>query len=212
MRRALITGGTGAVGREVVRQLSAAGVSVLFTYHRNQELANVLTQEYGAAALQVDLAGAEAPQRVVEAARGSDVFVHCAQTLSPDWQPTLAVNVLAAVTITESLAPADTVLVGTQIGARASGLPLAFLGAQGLTAAVVSGLARQLRRRVNMVSLGLLDEGLSAGFDKGIRELFVAHSAVGRLGTPAEVARAIVWLALHNTYMTGKVLPVSGGL
>ena len=37
-------------------------------------------------------------------------------------------------------------------------------------------------------------------------------SALRRTGTPAEVARAVAWLALDNRYMTGRVIPVNGGL
>ena len=39
-----------------------------------------------------------------------------------------------------------------------------------------------------------------------------SFSALRRLGTAAEVAAAVTWLALANTYMNGKILPVNGGL
>jgi 3-oxoacyl-[acyl-carrier protein] reductase len=41
---------------------------------------------------------------------------------------------------------------------------------------------------------------------------YKAFSAMRRLGTPAEAAKAILWLALENTYMNGKVLSVNGGI
>ena len=39
-----------------------------------------------------------------------------------------------------------------------------------------------------------------------------SFSALRRRGTAAEVATAVAWLALENTYMNGKILPVNGGL
>jgi 3-oxoacyl-[acyl-carrier protein] reductase len=41
---------------------------------------------------------------------------------------------------------------------------------------------------------------------------FHEFSALRRSGTPAEVARVIAWLALRNEYMSGKVVPVNGGI
>jgi NAD(P)-dependent dehydrogenase (short-subunit alcohol dehydrogenase family) len=38
------------------------------------------------------------------------------------------------------------------------------------------------------------------------------HSALHRLGTAREAARSILWLALENRYMSGKVLAVNGGI
>ena len=41
---------------------------------------------------------------------------------------------------------------------------------------------------------------------------YKSFSALRRIGTAAEAARAIAWLALENTWMTGKVVPVNGGI
>jgi len=41
---------------------------------------------------------------------------------------------------------------------------------------------------------------------------FERLSAIGRAGKAEEVARAIVFVALENSYMTGQVFPVHGGL
>ena len=66
--------------------------------------------------------------------------------------------------------------------------------------------------RANVAALGLLDAGLSAGLDERARRDYLTFSAYRRLGTPAEVAPAIVWLALDAKAMNGKVLAVNGGV
>jgi 3-oxoacyl-[acyl-carrier protein] reductase len=66
--------------------------------------------------------------------------------------------------------------------------------------------------RANMIALGILDQGLSGGMDEALLADYRRFSALRRTGTPAEVARAAVWLALDNRYMTGRVIPVNGGL
>lgn len=208
-RVALVTGGTGVVGREVVRLLTAAGHQVTFTYCAAAEHARVLELEHGARGVRADFS-AGAP-----ALDAADLLVHCAHSLTDDAMRAFKINCLAPVEMTRAMQPRDAVFVGSTIGTQTRGVPLSFVGCQGHNAAVVAGLARELGRggsRVNMMSLGLLTAGVSMRFDAALRAQFVAHSAVGRLGSPEEAARAIVWLATENTYITGKVVPASGGL
>ena len=66
--------------------------------------------------------------------------------------------------------------------------------------------------RANLLALGILDEGLSRGMDEALLADYRRFSALRRTGTPAEVARVVAWLALDNRYLTGRVIPVNGGL
>ena len=92
---------------------------------------------------------------------------------------------------------------------------MAYAASQGTLAAMTMALAKELGPHgvhINMLALGLLDAGLSLGLTPKLREDFLAFSALRRFGTPDEVARAIVWLACHNRYLNGKVIPINGGL
>ena len=66
--------------------------------------------------------------------------------------------------------------------------------------------------KVNLVAVGLLDAGLGKELGAAMVADYRSFSALRRLGTAAEVAAAVAWLALENTYMNGKILPVNGGL
>jgi 3-oxoacyl-[acyl-carrier protein] reductase len=66
--------------------------------------------------------------------------------------------------------------------------------------------------RINMVALGLLEGGLSRQIAPALVADYKTFSALRRLGQPDEAARVILWLALENTYVNGKVLSVNGGL
>jgi 3-oxoacyl-[acyl-carrier protein] reductase len=84
-----------------------------------------------------------------------------------------------------------------------------------MLAALTMALAKELGPRgirVNMAALGVLDSGLSRDLDIKLLADYQVFSALRRCGTPAEAARAILWLALENSYMNGKVLPVNGGI
>jgi NAD(P)-dependent dehydrogenase (short-subunit alcohol dehydrogenase family) len=76
--------------------------------------------------------------------------------------------------------------------------------------ALTRGLARELapRVRVNAVAPGVV--AWSNQFTKSQRRSRLAQIPLNRIGTPEEVARAVVFLA-ESEYLTGVVLPVDGG-
>ncbi len=233
LRRALVLGGSGHVGQAVVRALRAADVPTTFTWHRNAEVAQTLALETRATAVQVDLRAASAVALLattMDSDAMPNVVVHCAAVAPVGslatagmaaFDDALAVNGRSAYAVGlvfgEAMAAAgggDIVLVGALDRGQSLPLPVAFAASQGLLGALTTALAKELAPRgvrVNLVALGMLQGGLSQRLDAALRDQFLAFSALRRPGTAAEVARAIVWLALHNTYMAGKVLPINGG-
>ena len=76
-------------------------------------------------------------------------------------------------------------------------------------------LARETARKgvtVNTVSPGYCDTPMVAAVSAEIRAQIVAGIPVGRLGSPADIARAVAFLAAEDAgYITGANLPVNGG-
>jgi len=116
------------------------------------------------------------------------------------------------------LAPAGSITFVTAISARAANPGTAGLAA--INAAIegmVRPLAVELRpRRVNAVSPGVVDtpwwdRRLAGDQKRAAFERFAASAPAGRVGRPEDVAQAIVFL-VGNTYMTGCILEVDGGL
>lgn len=117
---------------------------------------------------------------------------------------------------------ASVILVTSTI--NESGVP--GLAVYAATKAAVRSLARSLaaelmprRIRVNAISPGIIDTPIFDRLgmaDQQVRVLkrdLEGQVPMGRLGTPAEIARAAVFLASDDSsYMTGCELPVSGGL
>ena len=230
-KSALVFGGTGTVGREVVRGLARAGVPTTFTFHRSSERANALASELSQHAVAVNLADAGAVRELVRGLpERPEVFVHCAATRrtaraievsNAEWTETLAVNGQSAFVACRELFGAGdageshAVLVGALDRAQSLPLPVAFAASQGLLSAMTMALAKELGPsglRINMVALGILDAGLSATLDARVKADFLAFSALRRNGTAVEAARAILWLALENSFMSGRVLSVNGGI
>lgn len=225
MRRALVFGGTGAVGREVLRELAQAGVPATFTYLRSADRARALASEFLHRAVPVDLADEAAVAALVRGLEETPtVLVHAAAVLgSPEeFKRVQAVNVTSAFVAVRELAPrmeraggGDIVFIGALDRTQSLPLPAAFAASQGALAAMAMALAKELGPkgiRVNLLASGLLNDGLSRGLDRKLIEDYKAFSALRRTGTAAEVARAVRWLALETTYMSGKVVPVNGGI
>jgi 3-oxoacyl-[acyl-carrier protein] reductase len=66
--------------------------------------------------------------------------------------------------------------------------------------------------RINMLALGVLAGGISTQLASRRKKDYETFSALRRPGTADEAARAIAWLALENTFIQGKVVPVNGGI
>ena len=232
-RRALVLGGTGRVGAAVLAELARAGVPAWFTFHRNGELAAELAAG-GAHPHALDLRRPQDIRALIatmaEADQLPDVLIHCAA--HPDWRSledvddtgwddVQAVALRAPFLAIQALAPrlggrgADVVLCAGLSAAR----PVPAQPQAAAAHAGLAGLARSLARslgpqhiRVNVVAVGILDGGTADRIDAKFARDHRRFAALGRTGTASEVAKAIVWLALDNSYMSGTVLPIAGGI
>ena len=232
---ALVFGGSGTVGSAVVRALSATETPCHFTYFRSPEKAAQLTAECRQSiAHSVDLRDPAAIRALFRSFDADGVlprlFVHCAAISQPrqlaqisdgDWDEVVAVGCRSALIACQELQPrlgkagGDIVLVGALDRGQSLPLPVHFAAAQGMLGTMAMALAKELgpaNIRVNLLALGPLESGLSQQLPPAAISDFKAYSALRRLGTANEVARAVLWLGQRNTFMTGKVLSVNGGL
>jgi acetoacetyl-CoA reductase len=77
-------------------------------------------------------------------------------------------------------------------------------------------LAREVAARgvtVNTISPGYVDTPMTRAIPDAVRERIVASIPAGRIGQPADIARAVAFLCADDAgYLTGINLPVNGGL
>jgi 3-oxoacyl-[acyl-carrier protein] reductase len=223
VRHALVFGGTGTVGREVLRAFAERRIPTTFTYFRAADRALVLSEEFGQRSLPLDLADETALRALLRGMEEAPrIVVHAAAILSDDFRASQTVNVESAYTAVRELAPrmeraggGDIVFLGALDRTQSLPLPVAFAASQGALAAMTMALSKELGPRgirVNMIAAGLLGDGLSRGLEPGLLTDYKAFSALRRTGSAAEVARVVRWLACENTYMSGRVVPVNGGI
>ena len=91
-----------------------------------------------------------------------------------------------------------------------------YCAAKAGVAGLTRSLARELGSRnitVNCVAPGFIDTDMTRLLDEKQRELMLANVPLGRLGTPEDVAAAVLFLASSSAaYVTGTTIHVNGGM
>jgi 3-oxoacyl-[acyl-carrier protein] reductase len=84
-------------------------------------------------------------------------------------------------------------------------------GVIGLTKALAKELGPS-NIRVNCIAPGVIDTDMMSGFDNETKNSLIDETPLLRLGTPEDIAKAVVFLADENSFITGQVLGVNGGI
>ncbi|MEO7050267.1 MAG: acetoacetyl-CoA reductase [Rhodanobacter sp.] len=240
-RTAIVTGGIGGLGTEICRRLAQAGRQVVAVdlAARAERLAafrRELADLDGAIAFEpADVSDFDSCQQLaarVEQQYGSiDIVVNAAgitrdaslRKMTPQqWHELMHVNLDGVFNLCRNVVEGMTARgfgrivnissVNGQTGQFGqTNYSAAKAGVHGFSMA----LARETARKgvtVNTVSPGYCDTPMVAAVSAEIRAQIIAGIPVGRLGSPADIARAVAFLAADDAgYITGANLPVNGG-
>ena len=107
------------------------------------------------------------------------------------------------------------VLLGAIDGIKPVPAPVHFAASQAALKGMTEALAKELGHHnvcINLVALGILQGGLSENLGQELKDAYLTHCCLKRLGTMQEVAELVAFLVLENTYVTGQTLILDGGL
>jgi 3-oxoacyl-[acyl-carrier protein] reductase len=237
-RRALVTGGSGALGGAIARQLASQGCEVLV--HANANIANaqavaeaIVAAGGRATAVAFDVADAEGTRAALEAildAGAIQVLVNNAGIhddgpfpglTRAQWTRVIDVSLNGFFNVTQPLAMPmartrwGRIVTLSSVSARLGNRGQSnYAAAKGAVEAASRSLARELGSRgvtVNCVAPGIVASGMSDGvFDA---KTVAALVPLQRAGTVSEVAALVGFLASDDAgYITGQVIPVDGGM
>ena len=81
--------------------------------------------------------------------------------------------------------------------------------------AMTKSLAQEMAGRnilVNSIAPGFIETDMTDELPEEIQAGILARVPLGRMGTPADIADAVAWLATRANYVNGTVLHVNGGM
>jgi 3-oxoacyl-[acyl-carrier protein] reductase len=239
---ALVTGSTRGIGWATAERLAEHGATVVVNGHSGQRQIDTraaeLRERFGGdhAGLIFDVADPAAVSVALRDLFGRfrrlDVLVNNAGILddgllgmidATSAERTYAVNAIGVLNVMQASArllargePGAIVNVASIIGVVGNSGQVAYGGSKAAVIGMTRSAAKELAAagvRVNAVAPGFIDTDMVRQLPDGVYEHRVASVALGRIGTPQEVAGAIVWLASPEaTYVTGQVLGVDGGI
>ena len=232
----VVLGATGGIGAETARRLRDAGARLVVAARDEQRL-TALSDELGAVPVAGDAREFEAVERAVQAAVKEhgriDGIVNCVgsillkpahTTTAEELDDVVRTNLFSAFGAVRAAGRAmrrgggSVVLVSTAAARIGLANHEAIAAAKGgVTGLALSAAATYAPKgiRVNVVAPGLVDTPLTERITStpAAREASESMHALGRLGTPGDVASAICWLLdPANSWVTGQVLGVDGGL
>jgi len=239
-RIVVVTGAGTGIGRATARAFAAGGAQVLAVGRRAEPLHETAAGHPRITPLSADITAEGEPERIVRTAREAhgrlDVLVNNAGivrggalgALTPEMiDPQIATNLIAPILLAQAALPlleasgGVIVNVSTSVGQRAWPGNAVYAATKTALELLTRSWAVELAPRgirVVAVAPGAIDtpigehQGLTPERRAAVREWQLAHTPLGRIGQPEEVARAITQLASSDaSFTTGVVLPVDGG-
>jgi 3-oxoacyl-[acyl-carrier protein] reductase len=236
-KAALVTGASGGIGGAIARALHGRGARVALSGTREPAL-RALADELGegAAVAVADLAAPAAAEGLIRAVEewfgGLDILVNNAgvtrdglllRMKDEDWAHVLEVDLTAGMRLARAALrgmmkrrQGRILSIGSVVGTTGNAGQTNYAAAKAGLVGFTKALAAEVASRgitVNCIAPGFVVTPMTDALDDAQRSAITQRIPLGRLGTPADVAAAVVYLAADEAgWITGQTLHVNGGL
>ncbi|HVU06009.1 MAG TPA: 3-oxoacyl-ACP reductase family protein [Polyangiaceae bacterium] len=238
---AIVTGASRGIGRATAEALAERGAHVVVCYVNGEEAARAvaagITEKGGRAeTLRLDMADSPGSEKAINeiakrlgrldilvANAGISIDALLLRLKDEDLAKTLSVNVGGAVACAraavKTMMRAKTgriVFVSSVVGEMGNAGQTAYAASKAALLGVAKSIAREYASRnvtVNAVTPGYIETDMTSALTEEQRAAMMTGVPLGRAGSPADVAAAIVFLASDEaSYVTGQVIRVNGGM
>ena len=235
MKTVLITGGSRGIGADMVYRFARDGYAVAFVYHKAHEAAASVAREAGAFAICADISMPDEARRAVAEAKEKlghiDVLINNAAVAGfrlftditdEEWNRFIGVNLSGAFYLSRAVLPdmisrksGSIINISSMWGQVGASCEVHYSAAKAGLIGLTKALAKEVGPsgiRVNCIAPGVIDTEMNAVLQEDDRRALIEETPLMRLGTPADVAAAALFLAGEGaSFITGQVLGVNGG-
>lgn len=234
---ALVTGASGGIGAEIARALHGAGATVGLSGTRVEPL-EALAAELGdrAHVLPCNLSDNDAvaalPKQAAEAMGSVDVLVNNAgitrdnlfmRMSDEEWQAVLNVNLTSTFRLCKGVIRGmmkarwgRIVNISSVVGATGNPGQANYAASKAGVIGMSKSLAYEVASRgitVNAVAPGFIATAMTDSLTDDQKAAIMGQIPTGRMGTPQEIASAVLYLASNEAgYVNGTTLHVNGGM
>jgi len=237
-KKALVTGALRGIGKTIADLFIAEGAEVWgLDYKTPEDLAARIEEAKGKLHwVPADLSELAAVEGKIESALkesgGFDILVNNAgitkDNLSfrmslEEWQKVLDINLSASFLVARTVGrdmirkrSGSIVNMASVVGIHGNGGQANYSASKAGLIGVTKSLAQETASRgvrVNAIAPGYIATDMTAGLPDKVKETFIEKIPLKRMGTPQDVANAVLFFASDDSvYITGQVLPVDGGM
>jgi 3-oxoacyl-[acyl-carrier protein] reductase len=235
-KTALVTGATGGIGGAIARALHAQGAKVAVSGTRREVLDQLASELGGAAVLPCDLADKDSVEALVpdaEKALGQlDILVANAAITrdnlfvalkDDDWQQVLDVNLTSTFRLARAAVKGmmrrrfgRVIGITSVVGVIGNPGQANYTAAKAGMIGMFKSIGKEYAKRgvtANCVAPGFIATAMTDKLNEKQREAILQMVPAARLGSGADVAAAVIYLASDEAaYVTGQTLHVNGGM
>ena len=237
-KTALVTGASGGIGKAIATRLHQQGAYVVLHGTREEKLINLANQlGSNSSYITADLSDLEAVSSLVESASKLsdspiDILINNAgfaidglllRMKVEEWQRVLDVNLTANMILCRTAIRSmikqkwgRIISISSIVGVTGNSGQTNYSASKAGMIGFCKSLAQEVASRgitVNVVAPGFIETPMTESLDEKQREKLLGQVPLGRLGTPDEVASAVIYLATSEaSYLTGSTLHVNGGM
>ena len=236
---AIVTGASRGIGRAIAERLAAGGATVVCVArgdNANATAAAITSAGGRASAHAADVTDTAAVDQLIKQTVDThgrlDILVSNAgitrdqlmlRMKRDDWDQVIATNLTAAFTLCQAaLRPmikqrgGRIIAISSVVGQMGNAGQANYAASKAGLIGFCKALAREVASRqvtVNVVAPGFVETDMTRVLGEDAKTQLAAMIPLGRIGTPAEVAAAVGFLASDEaSYITGQVLAVNGGM
>jgi 3-oxoacyl-[acyl-carrier protein] reductase len=236
-KTALITGASGGIGAGIVRALHSAGATVVLSGTRREALESLAGDlQERAHVCPAELRDPTAAEALIAAAEQVGGPLHilvnnagftrdglALRMKDEDWQSVLDVDLsapfrLARAALRGMLRRRAGRIIGIAsiVGATGNAGQANYAAAKAGLAGLTKALAQEVASRnvtVNLIAPGFIETPMTDALSESQKAALSEKIPLGRLGSPADVAAAVVYLAAPEAaWITGATLHINGGM